>query len=89
MTGDRGRMDAQQPETAETADASDISLWPLGDIEPELQDLRAAAGLLPHVAASPHQIESEELVSLAGQIIANHDRLKVLWPRVRGAEPRT
>jgi hypothetical protein len=71
--GDRGGTDAQQPETNE---AAAVSQWPLGDIEPELQNLRAAAGLL---AASPHQIESEELVSLAGQIIAHHDRLKALW----------
>jgi hypothetical protein len=82
-----GRTNAQQPEIDE---AAAVSRWPLGDIEPELQDLRAAAGLLSHVAASPHQIEPEELVSLAGQIIANHDRLKApLAPGVRCAAART
>jgi hypothetical protein len=71
---DRGRMDAQQPETADA-----VSEWPLGDIEVELIDLRGAAGLLEHMSASSLRVEHEELVALSRQISAIHGRLVALW----------
>ena len=76
-TGDRGRMDAQQP-TPETEKYS----WPLGDIELELSGLSTIASLVGHLATSEFPIETEVLNHVEDQITARHDRLKALWEQV-------
>jgi hypothetical protein len=55
------------------------SASPLQDIEPELRALRMAASLLGHIAASPHQVDEEEIIYVQDQIIAHHARLDALW----------
>jgi hypothetical protein len=74
-TGDRGRMDAQQPETA----ASD---FPMSDIELELGELNTIASLVGHLATSDSPIETEVLNHVEHQITARHDRLKAFWKQV-------
>lgn len=75
LSGDRGRTDAQQPETADPS----ISDWPLGDIEPALADLRSTAAMLGHMATSEKEATTEDLHYLQGQIIAAHRRIEAFW----------
>src|SRR5690242_15678948 len=75
-TGDRGRWDTQQPETAEPTDKSQ---WPLGDTELELDGLSTVASLVAHLATSDFPIETEVLNHVADQITARRERLKAFW----------
>jgi len=66
-------------DAAATAGEEAAARWPLQDMEPELGALRSAVAVLGHVAASPHEVDPDEVAYIHDRIIEHHARLDALW----------
>jgi hypothetical protein len=62
-----------------TTPAPDDLPWTIGDVEPLLHDMEAAAGILSHVANSRNQIEPGELILIEDKFIDLHKQMMTLW----------
>jgi len=66
-------------DAAATAGGEAAARWPLQDMEPELRALRSAVAVLGHVAASPNEVDPDEVAYIHDRIIKHHARLDALW----------
>jgi hypothetical protein len=53
--------------------------WPLGDLEPEIDGLRAAIGILGHLIHSPNEVERSEWSRVEDDLLDHATRIEALW----------